>query len=215
MSGKLPLLLFAKAPIAGKVKTRLTSHCSAKQAADIAKLLMETAIQRTCKHWPGQVYLSTWLDSDHTFFVEMQQRYPILMNQQCEGDLGEKMHHALSELGFPAAVMGCDAPHVQPKALEFAYQSLLKGESVIGPSEDGGYYLLGLCRKAEALFVDKNWGTERVLKQTLASAASIELPLSKLPELNDVDEWSDLIDAAGEIPSLQQYLQTQSLYDTL
>ena len=212
MSDSLPLLLFAKAPIAGQVKTRLTSDCSNQQAAEIAMLLMEASIQRACDCWPGSVYLSVWLDSNHPFFDEMQQRYPIQMAQQCEGDLGEKMRHALATFGYPSAVMGCDAPHVEGATLKFAHQSLLNGKSVIGPSDDGGYYLLGLCQTADTLFENKPWGSQEVLANTLASADAMGLDLLVLPSLNDVDEWPDLIQVAGLVPSLLTYLSTQALY---
>ena len=207
----IPLLLFAKAPIPGKVKTRLMSDCSAEQAAEIAQLLMEASIQKACEFWPGEVYLSASLDLDHIFFVQMQQRYPISITQQCEGDLGEKMRHALAEFGYPCAVMGCDAPHVLPSALEQAYESLDAGESVIGPSEDGGYYFLGLCRDYNLLFSNMPWGSNQVLENTLLRACSIDLSLTELPKLNDVDEWQDLLSAAHNIPSMQTYLQAQNL----
>lgn len=211
MSDDLPLLLFAKAPIAGKVKTRLMSHCSALQAAEIAKLLMEATIQRACESWPGKVYLSAWLDLENAFFTKMQQRYPIQMTVQCEGDLGEKMRHALASVGYPAAVMGCDTPHALASTLQLAHSLLLRGESVVGPSEDGGYYFLGICDDADDLFIAKPWGEDQVLEKTLESADSCGLTLIKLPELNDVDEWADLIRAAKEVPSLNAYLNTQNL----
>lgn len=211
MQDSIPLLLFAKAPIAGKVKTRLMSHCSAEQAGKIAELLMEASIQRACEAWPGEVCLSAWLDLEHSFFIEMQRRYPITIKQQCEGDLGEKMRHALASSGYPCAVMGCDAPHVKPSALNQAHDLLQAGTPVIGPSEDGGYYLLGLCEDADELFINKPWGEDQVLEKTLLSAKSIGLSLHNLPELNDVDEWDDLINAAQEVPSLRDYLQTHKL----
>ena len=211
MSGDMPLLLFAKAPVAGKVKTRLMSHCSAEQAAEIAKLLMEASIKRACDAWPGQVYLSVWLDLEHAFFIQMRNQYPIKIMSQCDGDLGEKMRHSLHHVGYPAAVMGCDAPHVLASTLQQAYETLRSGESVIGPSDDGGYYLLGLCGDADALFIDKLWGGNLVLKKTLASADLIDLNLKFLPQLNDVDEWGDLISAAQQVPSLRVYLQAQNL----
>ncbi len=211
MSDSLPLILFAKAPIAGKVKTRLTSHCSAEQAADIAKILMEASVQRACQFWPGIVYLSVWLDSDHPFFVEMQRRYPIKMMHQCEGDLGEKMRHALASYSSASAVMGCDAPHTLGSTLERAHGLMLNGESVIGPSLDGGYYLLGLCDSADELFKDMPWGDNKVLEKTLLTADSIGLNLVRLPELNDVDEWPDLISVANQVPSLKAYLKAQNL----
>lgn len=212
MSDSMPLLLFAKAPIAGQVKTRLMSHCSAKQAASIAKLLMEASIQKACDAWPGEVYLSAWLDLEHPFFTQMREKYSIEIVAQCDGDLGEKMRHALQGSGYPAAVMGCDAPHVRASTLKHAYDSLLMGQSVIGPSDDGGYYLLGLCDDADALFANKPWGTDQVLDKTLISSAAMGLQLNQLPKLNDVDEWGDLISAADKVQSLQEYLQAQRLF---
>lgn len=211
MSDSVPLLLFAKAPVAGKVKTRLTTDCTFKQAAEIAKILMEASIQRARESWPGDVYLSAWLDLDHAFFKQMQERYSIDVVAQCEGDLGEKMRHALATFGYPAAVMGCDAPHVKATTLFMGHDLLQKGHSIIGPSEDGGYYLLGLCEPADELFIDKPWGTDKVLDKTIISASSNGLKLTELPELNDVDEWSDLLDAANYVPSLQCYLEAQRL----
>lgn len=212
MSDSIPLLLFAKAPIAGKVKTRLMSNCSAEQAAKIAELLMEASIQRACEYWPGEVYLSAWLDLEHAFFIEMQQRYPITLVPQCAGDLGEKMRDGLARFGYPCAVMGCDAPHVLPLALKQAHDFLQTGNAVIGPSEDGGYYFLGLCGAADALFANMPWGGDQVLNVTRLRAGSMCLSLNELPELNDVDEWSDLLSAASKVPSLQAYLQAQKLF---
>jgi rSAM/selenodomain-associated transferase 1 len=211
MFANIPLLLFAKAPIAGRVKTRLMTHCTAEQAAEIAKRLMQASIQRACDFWPGDVYLSAWLDLDHHFFNDMLQKYPIQITQQCEGDLGEKMRHALANFGYPAAVMGCDAPHTTGPTLLHAYRLLQQGQSVIGPSDDGGYYFLGLCQTADGLFIDKPWGSDHVLKKTLASAEDAGLKLSPLSTLNDVDEWQDLLDASAQLPSLQEYLYAQRL----
>ncbi len=211
MCADIPLLLFAKAPVAGKVKTRLTSHCSAQQAADIAKILMQASIEKALQAWPGQVYLSVWLDSEHPFFAQMLARYPIKMSQQCDGDLGEKMRNALASFGYPAAVMGCDAPQVEGSNLENAYELLKEGQAVIGPADDGGYYLLGLTNDADSLFSDMPWGTDQVLQKTLNAAAASELSLHQLEALNDVDEWSDLLSVAKSQPELLAYLEKHKL----
>lgn len=211
MSADIPLILFAKAPIAGRVKTRLTSHCSDQQAADIAGLLMQASIEKALKAWPGKVLLSAAINIDHPFFSKMTQRYDVTMVSQCEGHLGEKMQHALAHYGYPAAVMGCDVPHVSSDVLKEVYARLLVGESSIGPAEDGGYYVLGLTKMADELFKDKAWGTESVLALTLKAAEQAELELHCLESLNDVDEWPDLIAAASLVPSLQQYLQRHNL----
>lgn len=211
MSADIPLFLFAKAPIPGKVKTRLQAHCSAAQAAKIACILLEESIRTVTQHWPGKLYLSVWLDSEHPFFARMQQQYSIELVVQCDGDLGAKMRDALARFGYPAVVMGCDAPHTSEQTLRATYQALLEGKSVIGPSEDGGYYLLGLNEPADFLFKGVAWGQESVLAQTLASAEQHQLALLQLDALNDVDEWNDLLKAAELLPALMEYLVGESL----
>ena len=211
MSADIPLILFAKAPIAGRVKTRLTSHCSDQQAADIACLLMQASIEKACQAWPGKVVLSVALDSDHTFFNDMKAQYDITLVEQCAGHLGERMRHALDCQGYPAAVMGCDVPHISVDNLQMAYAKLLGGESVIGPAQDGGYYLLGLVESADELFENKPWGTAVVLQLTLDAANKSGQKLHHLDILSDIDEWQDLVDAANQVPSLQQYLSVNDL----
>ncbi|GHA10524.1 hypothetical protein GCM10008090_20190 [Arenicella chitinivorans] len=207
----IPLLLFAKAPVAGKVKTRLQRHCSAQQAADIACLLMQASLKQVCQNWPGNVYLSVWLDHEHPFFQQMLDQYPIAMTQQCDGDLGQKMRHALHAFGYPAVVMGCDAPHVSASALRNAHQALQAGRPVIGPSVDGGYYLLGLTNPVDALFSEMPWGTSAVLTKTRAAAQASGVNLQELEPLNDVDEWRDLLELAETEESIRCYLNEQGL----
>jgi len=86
----IPLLLFAKAPIAGKVKTRLQSHCSPEQAATIAEILLEESIVKATQAWPGEVFISVGLDIDHAFLQKMARQYPIKLTMQCDGDLGDR-----------------------------------------------------------------------------------------------------------------------------
>lgn len=212
-SVKTPLILFAKAPIAGRVKTRLTTHCSNHQAADIAKILMQATIEKAIQAWPGKVLLSAAIDIEHPFFKEMVSRYSVAMVRQCEGHLGEKMRHALESYGYPAAVMGCDAPHVSSVSLQSTYAKLSRGQSVIGPADDGGYYILGLAKAADVLFDNKAWGTNTVLSLTLDAAQKAGQRLHHLESLNDIDEWQDLIDAASQVPGLQQYLFRNDLIE--
>jgi len=210
MSG-IPLLLFAKAPIAGQVKTRLHSHCSPEQAAVIAEILLEESIVKAQSAWPGEVHLSVWLDYQHEFLQRMQKRYSLKVAQQAAGDLGEKMLAALNGFGYPAVVMGCDAPHVPAQVLQNAFDILSSGQSVIGPSEDGGYYLLGLQQPQPNLFNDIAWGGDQVLETTLVRARSTGLALHQLDVLNDVDEWQDVCRAARVLPRLADYIVSQGL----
>jgi len=208
---EIPLILFAKAPIAGKVKTRLQSHCSPEQASEIAKILLEESILKTTQAWPGKVLLSIWLDHEHEFIQQMQQRYRIELVQQCEGDLGAKMANMLTRFGYPSVVMGCDVPQISGEVLASAYDYLCRGKSVIGPSNDGGYYLLGLQRPQPEIFVDMEWGVDTVLANTLQRAKEVELDLTELAILNDIDEWSDLLLAVRQLSNLENYLKHEGL----
>ena len=206
MNKPLPLLLFAKAPIAGKVKTRLQSHCSAEQAAAIAEVLLEESIKKACEYWPGRVLLSVALDANHHFLRKMCDTYSVELTLQCDGDLGDKMFGAFEQFGYPAAIMGCDAPHITGVDLQRAHQLLINGKSVLGPSEDGGYYFIGLSGSHSALFENMAWGTDCILSATLQAAKSSDVEFNQLEPLNDVDEWPDLLDAAKQIPSLQKLI---------
>ncbi len=209
MINDIPLLLFAKAPIAGEVKTRLQSHCTAEQAAGIAEILMEVSIHKATQYWPGPVYLSVWLDQAHPFLKEMTSRYPVSITQQRGGDLGAKMNHALEQYGYPAAVMGCDVPHINSDTLRAASLALSDGRSVVGPSEDGGYYLLGLAEPAAFLFSEMPWGTSAVLEQTLDRANQHLLDFLHLPTMIDIDEWHDVQAVKKAVPGLDAYLESQ------
>jgi len=211
MTENIPLILFAKAPIPGKVKTRLQSHCSPQQAAEIASILLDKSLQQATEYWPGPVHLSVWLDHDHPYLALMHERYDVTLVPQCDGDLGAKMMNGLDQFGYPAMVMGCDVPHITSDTLETAYRFLSAGEPVIGPSVDGGYYLLGLTGSAPALFANMPWGTSRVLEKTLKSAVEMGLNFAQLEKMCDVDEWQDLLSASRVVPVLSDYLDSQGL----
>ena len=146
--GDKPILyLFAKTPLAGKVKTRLMEKCTAEQAAQIAAVLVEETIALATSNWPGEICLCVWPDINHSIFQELTRKYGLNITLQSSGDLGVKMSAALGE-GIiqkgAAAVMGCDVPHCSGAVLKEAYEALEARHNVIGPSVDGGFYFLGL-----------------------------------------------------------------------
>lgn len=211
MSRPIPLLLFAKAPIAGKVKTRLHSHCTPEQAADIAELLLEASLQKACDYWPGQVFVSTWLDHQHSSLLRLCDRFDVSILQQTEGDLGKKMLDSFDTYGHPLAIMGTDAPHVNAEALVQMHSHLVNQQCAIGPSLDGGYYIIGLSQTQPELFADMPWGTEQVLSLTCQRAQKAKAQLYQLDALQDIDEWSDLLQAVDELPLIKEYLRQQKL----
>lgn len=207
----IPLLVFAKAPIPGKVKTRLQSHCSAEQAARIALMLLENTLQKVCDYWPGPVLISTWLDQTHPALLALAKKYNVEIINQVKGDLGVKMRESFFEYGYPMAIIGSDVPHIKPDSLVVAHQILTSGGSVLGPSDDGGYYLIGLSTGADEVFQGHNWGSDSVLASTLSICESVGLQLKKLEPLQDIDTWSDLQAVKNKLPALNEYLITQGL----
>ena len=208
---KIPLVLFAKAPIAGNVKTRLTSHCSDQQAAAIAEILIEASLGKVLQYWPGKVYLSVWQFDQHPFIVSMLERFAIQLLPQVAGDLGVKMQSTFDQLGYPTAIMGCDAPLVTAESLIKTHSALSQGKHVIGPSEDGGYYLIGASDSIKPVFNNINWGTESVLVETLDLASANRTEFTTLPKSYDIDIWDDVLRASAHIPSLQAYIESQNI----
>ena len=114
---------------------------------------------------------------------------------QVGADLGARMAHAVAaafaEESGPVMVLGADVPHVDAARLEEA-AAVTAGRVVLGPADDGGYYLIGLARPAPELFVDVPWGGDGVLDATRAHAHHLGLETQLLPSTFDVDEAADL-----------------------
>lgn len=203
------LIIFAKQPVAGQVKTRLQPHYSAAQAAAIAELLVRETVELAVSSWPGQVYLCGAPDAAHPLFRELAERFRVALLDQGEGDLGSRMQRAL-EYGIArhgaAAVLGCDVPHCPWEILDEANELLARGEYVLGPSEDGGYYLIGLARPLPALFADMPWGCTNVLVATLDRAHAAGVYFALLPTLRDIDTAADLWLIAQQHASLRRFL---------
>lgn len=202
----IPLIIFAKAPVPGKVKTRLHDKCSAETAAYVAELLLTHIVELACDHWQGEVIISVAGEIQHPVIVRLYEEYPVDCISQLEGDLGQRMHHAFEQVGRPAAIIGADVPACSAATLQNAWQSLANGNNVIGPALDGGYYLIGLQQPFAELFENVDWGTANVYQQTLTHADDASLSLQTLEYMSDLDTWSDieaLVNAKPEaIPAL-------------
>ncbi|NOZ09556.1 MAG: glycosyltransferase [Gammaproteobacteria bacterium] len=203
------LLLFAKRPIAGQVKTRLQPECSPQQAAHIASYLMRATCELAVEYWPGDVYLYTWPNSNHPLFRELANQFPVTLAVQSDGDLGAKMNAALEEgIGRSggAVIMGCDVPHCPGETLVRASKYLCAGQEILGPSNDGGYYLIGLRKNSRFLFADMDWGSSEIATKTLYRAKQEDRHLNLLPRLRDIDTWEDLVLVAEHYTPLKQFM---------
>lgn len=200
----LPLYLYARTPVAGRVKTRMQTRFDADTCARLALAMIQTTVERAVRVWQGEVVLSVWPSTDHPEIDKIARAYPVRMETQVAGDLGEKMAYSLTE-GVSnhgaAAVMGCDVPHFVASDFRAAYAALSRGRNVLGPAADGGFYFLGLNRVPPALFRGIEWGGQRVLEQLRASAkrCGIELHqrISTLTDLDDPEDLAIAIDTCG------------------
>ncbi len=203
------LLLFAKQPVPGEVKTRLECNYSRDQVVEIAKFLVTATTESAVANWPSDVYLCGAPDCEHDFFRTLADRFQLRLANQCGSDLGARMLAALRQ-GITrrgaAAVMGCDVPHCPGEVIERAHEELADGHNVIGLTEDGGYYLLGLQHAPAALFEGIRWGGPDVASLTFARARALGIEFVALPTLRDIDTADSLWLVAQEFEPLRRHL---------
>nr|WP_299339570.1 TIGR04282 family arsenosugar biosynthesis glycosyltransferase [Allomuricauda sp.] len=186
------LLIFTRNPELGKCKTRLASKIGDKAALEVYKFLLEHTVSFTKGlDIQKQVYYSEaiWGNDiwDNSVFQKRLQKGP---------DLGQKMLNAFSK-GFASGfkkivIIGSDMYDLSQSDLEEAYRVLDDNDFVIGPAEDGGYYLLGMTQLNPNLFENKSWGQDTVLRDTLNDLQQSDVFL--LQEKNDVDRYEDIRD---------------------
>ncbi|MGH7258780.1 MAG: TIGR04282 family arsenosugar biosynthesis glycosyltransferase [Nitrospiraceae bacterium] len=200
-SADCALIIFAKAPVAGQVNTRLCPPLTADEAATLqGSFILDTlersraAIQKF--RLPITRYLACSPSSTHVFFQIMAERHGVQLLEQTGENLGERMHTAFIALfakGFtPVLIVGTDVPSLPLQHYQQAVTMLRAHELVLGPAEDGGYYLVGLTRPVPELFRDISWSTDQVLAQTRERAQQAGLRTSLLPVWRDVDTIEDL-----------------------
>ena len=198
---KKPLLLvFCKNPRLGKVKTRLAKTIGERKALLIYKeLLKKTASVLKELEVDIHLYYSDKIEENDLFSAVASQK-----KKQAGEHLGERMANAFQESFIShdkVVIIGTDLWTLEAQDIQKAFQALEKQAAVIGPSKDGGYYLLGLNQFFPDLFKQKEWGTDKVLSSTLADINHINYHL--LNEKNDVDTFSDL----EENPTLKEHIQ--------
>ncbi len=195
---KKALLIFAKRPLPGKVKTRLVPPLSAEQAADLYGCMLGDVLVKTAGLSDLSDRFLFYDDTDEAgeYFAGLARDITCL--PQRGRDLGERMaaaFHMAFSIGFGAAVIiGTDAPDLPVHFIRAAFHLLENGESeaVFGPCEDGGYYLLGMKRLCRPLFREVPWSTKAVLEVSLQRANEAGITVSLLPPWHDVDTAADL-----------------------
>jgi rSAM/selenodomain-associated transferase 1 len=192
------LLVFAKAPVAGGVKTRLTPPLPPDEAASLYEACLRDVVAR-CARERARVEL--WYHADRYAAEYFPREFPhITLHTQSEGHLGEKMSAAFDRSFADGAqhvlIVGSDVPTLPDAVLSAAFDQIRDADMVIGPTLDGGYYLIGLARtawpRAQQVFCDIEWSTARVFRSTIDRSVQAALELRMLPGWYDLDTVDDL-----------------------
>lgn len=190
------LIIFAKAPIPGAVKTRLCPPLTPDEAASLHGSLVLDAIERTKGLQGIALYVAGAPDLAHPFFKVMEGRYGAHLLEQRGPDLGARMRQALQDAfdqGAQTALLtGTDLPTLPCARLTEALALIKTHDIVLGPTTDGGYYLIGLRKMVSTLFEGIVWSTASVFAETKKKVEAAGLSLGLLPECRDLDTLEDL-----------------------
>lgn len=188
------LAIFVKYPQAGFVKTRLAKDIGPKAATFLYKNFVNITIKRSASKKYKTIIFYTpakqskrmvdWLGGDFEYVV------------QCGNDLGKRMQNAFkfifSRGAKKAVIVGTDSPFIEESEILKSFKRLDKIDCVIGPSYDGGYYLLGMNKPCKKIFDNIEWSTETVLKQTIDILKEKDISYSFIDTGFDIDNLDDL-----------------------
>jgi len=188
------LVLFAKVPELGRAKTRLARDVGEGAARDLAEAFVLDTLATAARVDGVQVVVAYSPTSGRDWF---RARAPgALLIPQPETEFGSRMCRAMDAMfedGAKRCVMiGMDTPQLEPGRIESAFEALKESDACLGPSEDGGYYLIGLRAPAPQLFAGIAWSTASVLAETHSRAAESGLSVHDLDSEFDIDEAADL-----------------------
>jgi rSAM/selenodomain-associated transferase 1 len=191
---KKALIVFTRNPELGRCKTRLAATIGDKSALDVYRFLLDHTVKITSS-LSADVYVYY---SEKIREIDIWDTSIFRKKQQQGLDLGAKMQHAFTEvfgMGYQKAIIiGSDMYDINTQDLEDAFLTLEHNNFVVGPAQDGGYYLLGMKQLKTSLFKNKKWGTTTVLSDTLQNLTLEKVSI--LPEKNDVDYFDDIRDIA-------------------
>ncbi len=186
------LIIFVRHPELGKVKTRLAREVGNETALAIYKdLLIHTREVAAALAVDRFVFYEDKVHNGDDWPVSQFNK----MAQEGK-TLGDRMFHSFSTIfnrGYKrVVVIGSDCLELTPDIIREAFEILSVKDSVLGPAADGGYYLLGMQRLFPAAFKDKTWSSSTVLENTLSDLEEASISVGLLPELSDIDTYSDL-----------------------
>ncbi|MEZ6096309.1 MAG: TIGR04282 family arsenosugar biosynthesis glycosyltransferase [Pirellulaceae bacterium] len=188
------LALLAKHWTPGQTKTRLASTIGPHAAAEIQKRCLGFLLERLNACGNQRILYFSPAHQQNDFRCLAGEAWKVA--PQVGLDLGTRIAHCFREMSSGlherVIVIGSDCPTVSPTTIQLADRALEQHDVVIGPSADGGYYLIGMRRFESAVFSDIAWSTPQVFDQTVAQVRRSGLSLQLLETQSDIDDWASL-----------------------
>lgn len=222
---KSAIIVMAKFPAAGRVKTRLVPFLSAEQSAQLAECFLRDTIDKA-KNLKRQLIVAYSPAGQRAFFAALTRSRQAVLVNQIGKDLGERMYFAFKfafeQNSDSAVLIGTDSPTLPPEFIEQAFDLLRRdADAVLGKTADGGFYLIGLRKLKSEIFENVRWSSEKTFEQTAGNIKNSGFKLKEAPLWYDVDEQADLErlaeefkqnDAAKNIaPETFEWLKTHKL----
>lgn len=193
---KRAIIIMAKVPRAGNVKTRLQPFLSAEQCILLSEAFLEDAINKAKRI--GEKLMIAFSPADERGYFDKFGDENLILTEQKGSDLGERMFNAfqfaLSQNSDSAVMIGTDSPTFPADYIEQAFEFLeLETDAVLGKTVDGGFYLIGLRKLNREIFENVAWSSGKTFEQTYRNIMKLDLHLREVPSWFDVDEKNDLL----------------------
>jgi len=192
MKNKNALIIIAKHPEKGKVKTRLMGTMSDEKRLELYTYLLENTMQRLGAISGVDTFIAYAPQNAESYFL----RFGLKLIPLPEGDLGKRMFHAFREVfkeGYEkAALVGVDIPGLTGSIILRAFELLSDSDIVYGPAKDGGYYLVGMGALVKEIFERVPWSSENTLKESIERAKQYGYSIALTETLSDIDTIEDV-----------------------
>lgn len=194
------LIVFAKEPENGKVKTRLRKYFSDAQLLNLYKAFLKDTLNIAKKVHCEEKVLAFHSTKSPDYLKKIAKRFKFY--KQTGKNLGERMHNAFvcarENKAEKTVIIGSDSPNLPGRFIEETFRKLDLYDIVLGPSDDGGYYLIGLKEPCSGMFRGIKWSSDKVLKQTLIAAKKYKKKLAMLQMWYDIDDLESLTKLIGD-----------------
>lgn len=219
MNTKSALIIFAREPKDGKVKTRLARDLPVRAVTRLYKAFIRDVIKIALKVPCTERFLFYDAGTGSSIPFLRKAASGFRLKKQAGKDLGERMHKAFEHChknGFRrVAIIGSDCVTVNARDIETAFHKLSTHDCVLGPAKDGGYYLIAMSRPCGGIFRGVAWGTSAVLEQTLGNVRALGKTVFLLRQHDDFDEMDDLRAFSRAAKGVPVAMYTQKVLEKL